>query len=203
VTLRQGGVERRAIFKSFSAEPTGPSTSLELGDRYQREVAAYRLARLLGLRLVPPAVLRRIDGEEGSLQLWVEGALSEEGRRSEDLRPPDPGAYRRQRARMQVFDVLIHNHERGPDNVLVTPDDWRLHLIDHARAFGPRCTRPPSLEDVPVAADPVLTERLRALDRDILQRELGELLADEEIAALLKRRDQLLAEGSAPSSEAP
>lgn len=39
------------------------------------EVAAYRLNRLLGLRLVPPTVFRRVDGIPGSLQFYIDGVV--------------------------------------------------------------------------------------------------------------------------------
>jgi hypothetical protein len=191
VTLRDDGETHRAIFKTVSGDPgtaaDGPAA------HYEHEVAAYRVARLLGLELVPPTVLREIDGQRGSLQLWVEGALSEEGRLAEDLEAPDPEAYEFQGARMHVFDALIHNHERNPSNILITTDDWRLHLIDHARSFGSRCSRPPDLREVPIAVDDELARRLSALDRETLSRELGDLLSDAEIDALLARRDALLA----------
>jgi hypothetical protein len=43
---------------------------------YQAEVVAYELDKLIGLKMVPPTVERSIGGQEGSLQLWVEGDVS-------------------------------------------------------------------------------------------------------------------------------
>jgi 3',5'-cyclic AMP phosphodiesterase CpdA len=197
ITLRANGETHRAIFKTASAPADGDSDGPPL--HYRHEVAAYRVARLLGLDLVPPTVLREIDGEQGSLQLWVEGAISEEGRLAEDLEPPDEAPYRFQGARMHAFDALIHNHERDASNILITTDDWRLHLIDHARSFGTDCSRPPNLEEIPLAVDDALAQRLAELDRKTLSRELDGLLTDDEIDALLARRDALLAAQSSSS----
>jgi hypothetical protein len=100
---------------------------------------------------------------------------------------------------MHAFDALIHNHERDASNILITTDDWRLHLIDHARSFGTDCSRPPNLEEIPLAVDDALAQRLAELDRKTLSRELDGLLTDDEIDALLARRDALLAAQSSSS----
>lgn len=36
------------------------------------ESAAYELSRLLGLGRVPPVVERSIDGQKGTLQIWMQ-----------------------------------------------------------------------------------------------------------------------------------
>lgn len=42
------------------------------GEYGYAEVAAYKASRAIGLRLVPPTVLRTIDGQTGSLQFYIE-----------------------------------------------------------------------------------------------------------------------------------
>ncbi len=46
-------------------------------DNYIYEPAAYQLSLLLGLDNVPPATLRKIDNKNGSVQIWVENAMTE------------------------------------------------------------------------------------------------------------------------------
>lgn len=193
LTLKLDGIQRRAIFKTH-AETEPVRDPYGVADRYQHEVAAYRLARLLGLDLVPPTVLRTIDGVEGSLQLWIEDAISEQARRLEELEPADPAAFLVQLERARVFDALIHNHQRSPDNMLVTTDDWRVYLIDHARSFGPRCSRP-DRESVELSRDPSLAERIARLHPKKLESALGDVLTREEIHALAARGKELLANG--------
>ena len=73
--LRRNGNERRGIYKTV--EELDPSAA-QGTDRYQHEVAAYRVDRMIGLGLVPVTVLRDIGGENGSLQFWVEEAVADD-----------------------------------------------------------------------------------------------------------------------------
>ena len=59
----EGGL--RGIFKSGV---------VSYANNYRREIAAYRLDRILGLDVVPPTIVREIEGQTGSLQLFVENA---------------------------------------------------------------------------------------------------------------------------------
>lgn len=59
-------------------------------DSWKSEVAAYELDKLLGLGLVPPTVEREVEGRRGSLQIWVEGAMTEKKRRERGLEPRGP-----------------------------------------------------------------------------------------------------------------
>src|SRR5512137_641720 len=67
LTLRQGGVVRRAVWK----DATGVRGGYLEGWRY--EVAAYVVDKLIGLGLVPPTVTRAWEGRTGSCQLWIDG----------------------------------------------------------------------------------------------------------------------------------
>jgi hypothetical protein len=184
----------RAIFKTVDTAANPESASGNGGDRYQNEVAAYRIDRLLGLGMVPPTVLRRINGTPGSVQMWVENAVSEQYRHLEDLSPPDMTAYQQQLNRMQLLDLLILNVDRDDTNVLVTTNNWKLHLIDHSRAFGLN-HEPLPLVGTSLDIDDELAARLQALDARTLRHTLGTLLSRAQIEALLERRDQLLAAG--------
>ena len=54
------------------------------------ESAAYELSQLLGIGRVPPVVERSIAGQEGTLQIWMEGVRPEvELVQGNLLRPPD------------------------------------------------------------------------------------------------------------------
>ena len=57
-------------------------------------------------------------------------------RRTGDLNPPEPGILNDQWAVMRMFDALINNTDRNLGNQLYTRPDWKLHLIDHTRAFS-------------------------------------------------------------------
>jgi hypothetical protein len=68
--------------------------------------------------------------------------------------------------------------------------DWRLWLIDHTRAFRKNTSlKQPSRV---TRCDRQVFDRLKALDRDTLKRELGKYLDDGQIKALLSRRDLIV-----------
>jgi hypothetical protein len=195
VTLRADGRTRRAVFKSVDETPPSARNlmqRIQQSDRYQYELAAYRLDRLLGLGMVPPTAIREIDGKEGVLQLWVEGGVNELERVQRNLRPSDRDAFDLQVERMHLFDVLIHNTDRNQGNLLYTPVDERVHLIDHTRAFRVNNGRPASAREAVFRPDPALEAALEALDRDGLREALGDLIEPVQIKALLKRRDGVL-----------
>ena len=68
VTLKQSDTVFQAIYK-----PLRRGRHKGYWESYQAEVAAYELDKMLGLDMVPPTVVRRIKGDLGSMQLWVEG----------------------------------------------------------------------------------------------------------------------------------
>lgn len=194
VSLIEGEIELRAIFRSahrFSA------------DSGHYEVAAYEIDKLLGLDMVPPAVARIITdehvlespdgrwvldhgqgptGEQGSLQLWVEGVMPIQG-----LEARVGADWAHQQSRIAIFDNLIGNRDRNLGNILIAPG-WGVVLIDHTRSFASET----EVERPPEQFDRRLVEKLRELDREALQDRLGGLLSSEQIGSILARRDALL-----------
>jgi hypothetical protein len=176
VTLRKDGVELHAVFHA---------------DRDPRELAAYRLDRLLGLDLVPVTVERTIGARQGTLQFSIDGSTSLRQVLDQKLSPSGWCPVNPQFNLMNVFDVLVHNTGRTPENALFTRD-WMLVLVDHGRAFGTELGDPTLLVRNPVELPASLAKRLAALDRPALDAALGRYLNRRQIDALLKRRDALL-----------
>ncbi len=189
VALADNGRRSRAIFKTIDIKRSaGSDESIQpRPESYSYEVAAYRIDRLLGLGMVPPTVLRTIDDAEGSLQVYVEGAINEVNRAQEDLQPPDEDAFERQLARVRVFDWLILNPDRPDDNLLFTTTDWRVHLIDQGQAFvEPVHGRRVARSHVP-GMDDELKARIDSVDDDDLIAAVEGLLEQTELDALLAR----------------
>jgi hypothetical protein len=200
VTLRKDGVEMRAVFKTLSVDD-GAGTGvnpIDVSDRFEYEPAAYKLDRLIGLNMVPVAVERKIGRRNGALQLWVEKATNVRRMLEAKQSPAGWCPSLPQYNLMNVFDILTYNVDRTQENALWT-QDWMLVLIDHTRAFRTYVRDTPKLLSRGTPYVPqALADRLAALDRETLQRELGPYLKKKQIDSILARRDRLLKEFRTP-----
>lgn len=193
-TLDNGQFEFHACFKSVDERRSGV-TRLETGlevdfkDSWKYEVAAYELDKLLGLGMVPVTVERYFDGKEGSVQLWVENAMTEKERKAKQMEPPDPADWNRQIAKVRVFDNLIYNIDRNLGNVMIT-SDWKIYMIDHSRSFKnlDELKSPKDLKLFSLS----LIDALGKLDEPNLTAHCGQYLSSTEIKTLIKRRDLIL-----------
>ena len=156
------------------------------------ELAAYKLDRLLGLGMVPATVRREIGGQQGILQYVSADAITERHRATSGRGRDASCSLDKQIAVMYVFDALINNEGRSPSSMLYSPDDWLLVLVDHGRAFGVNPGHPEYLEDMELEVGDQWRAALGKLDDDVLRSELGDVLNEDQLAALARRRDDLL-----------
>ena len=196
--LKKGEMEATAVWKS----PTG--TDARLFDKWQCEIAAYRLDKLLGVNMVPPTVERRYRMYSGSLQLWVDLPMSERKMVNEKISVPAEKAdhYEKMRDLQRAFDSLIANSDRSLQNLCYTPE-WRMLLIDHSRAFRDSY---PYLNRLIYGKNGLLTtagfsrlprkfvENLRALNLAMISKAIESYLTGYEIEAILVRQKLLLKE---------
>ena len=180
LTLAKDGVERRAAFVTV--------------DTSADDVAAYRLDRMVGLGMVPVAVSRTIQGREGTLRLWVEEAIDDEERRALGLGRAHQEAIDHQMQDVFAFDALIYNEDRIADSLLLTPADWRIHLIDHTRAFRTKTQRPAAFRQVALSPAPDLARAIAGLDEEAVRTAMDGLLQPEQVKSILKRRKKLVRE---------
>jgi hypothetical protein len=198
LTLRRGDVVRHALWK----DPSGVRGGFWEG--WQYEISAYRLDKLLGLGMVPPTVERRFNGDRGSCQYWVDNCLSllERDEKRIKMPPAKVAAWNRATYLQRLFDNLIANEDRHKNQILITPD-WRMILIDHSRSFrtSSRFVKsllysakspggPMLMSELPRAT----VEKVKALDFAAIRAAVADYLSDEEIRAVLVRRDLVLAE---------
>lgn len=193
IRLRRGEIEAHAVFRTVNVRKMRHEnrgrTLVNFHDGFIYECAAYHLSRLLGLDNVPPCVKRTLDGREGSVQLWVESAMTEKDRRDQELEAPSPARWARQNQTMRAFDGLIYNFDRNQGNILVDTD-WKIWFIDHTRSFRIE-EEVPALERI-IWCDRALWEGLHRLNRDLLKEHLGDFLSKKQIKAILVRRGLLV-----------
>jgi len=181
---RRGFFEPGGLAGSIVFKPLQPSRKSGFWESYKAEIAAYELDKILSLGMVPPTVERKIDGEYGSAQLWVEHCTLLKER---DVKTaPDIGAWNRQVYRQRVWDNLVANIDRNQGNLLVD-QAWNLILIDHSRAFTSTMQMPFPMRKI----DRELYTKLKALDEATIKERLGKLLMDGP-KPLLKRRDKIV-----------
>jgi hypothetical protein len=193
VTLRKDGVELRAVLKQLSTTSGGQNQSqaIEGSDRFEYELAAYKLDRLLGLDMVPVTVERTVKGRRGVVQFWIDDSISVRKVLEQKQEPSGWCDVGPQYNLMNIFDALIHNSDRNQGNALFT-SDWTLVLIDHTRAFRLGLNNPTLLYRGEIRMPPALAARLSTLTRERLLESLGPYLRARQVDALLKRRDKLL-----------
>jgi len=199
LTLKQGDVTKRALWKDITGRPKGYI------DSWMYEVAGYELDKLLGLNMVPPTAERRFKENRGSIQLWVDDTKSLKKLNEEKIKPPSYKVfyYNRSLFLQRAFDNLIGNEDRHQDNYLIVMKDWRMILIDHSRSFRSsgkfikqltytekHPEGPMLMKELPKA----FFEKIKGLTVEQIKEAVGEYLSDDEIKAVLIRKDLIVKE---------
>jgi hypothetical protein len=179
------------VFNRGTTQFLDGTIQVDFRDSWKFEVAAYELDKLLGLGLVPPTVERTIDKTPGSLQMWVEGAVTTAGLQERKLEDPDPEHWNRQVYNARLLRQLTYDTDSTNINNELIDSDFRIHAIDFTRAF--RTSTSLRSEDDLVRFSRSALDGLARLDRATLQDKLGRWLNAGQIYGLLKRRDRILA----------
>jgi hypothetical protein len=169
---------------------TAFGTELNFRDTYKFNIAAYRLDRLINLKMVPVSVERKVKGSTASVTWWVDDVqMMERERYQKKIQAPSPADWMDQMHNVRVFYELVYNADINLGNQLIT-DDWRLWMVDFTRAFrmSPKLRSPDNLGRI----DQRVYNGLRSLTREKVERELGSFLRRLEIDGLLARKDRIL-----------
>ena len=206
--LEKDGVRMHAVFRNldeFKGVWQGPSgVKPNFHDSCYYELAAYRLSRLLAIDRVPPVVERAFVREDfvkakdfgrlgkvskGTVQAWVEGAMTEIERRKHRTRPPNMMKWLDECQTMFLWNSLTFNDDPNLGNLLIGPD-WKIWLIDSTRSFRPykELRSPEAIK----RCDPRIWEKLRNLDPEILRRELSDILSKPVLDCLIARQQALV-----------
>jgi hypothetical protein len=177
--------ESRPVFQA------GAQTELNFKDSYRYNIAAFRVARLVGLANVPMSVERRIEGKTAAITWWVDDVKMDEKERLKQKASGGPHAERvsKQVHIMRIFDELIQNRDRNQGNILWT-SDFGMWMIDHTRAFrlDRRLMKPDQLTRI----DRSMLEGLRGLTKDAVMTATAGVLNEGEVVQLMARRDALV-----------
>jgi hypothetical protein len=196
LTLTDGTVTHDAHFQSVNErqgyKQLDRGGEMNFVDSYLYNIAAYELAKLIGIDdMLPVTVQRKCQGKTGALAWWLSTLMSEGQRREKKINPPNLEAYNNSMYKVIVFDELIYDTDRwNPGNIQIGKN-WELYMLDFTRAFRlykdlksakdlVRCSRP-------------LLEKLRGLDGEAVSASLGKYLNKPEIEGLMKRRDKIVA----------
>jgi len=193
-TLTDGKLTHDAQIQSHdeyrSQFQTLQGTELNFKDTYKFNIAAYRLDKIMDLRMIPVSVERNVQGKPAAMTWWIDDVLMEETERlKKKVEPPDQDRWNRQMYTVRVFDQLVFNTDRNLGNLMITKD-WQIWMVDHTRAFRllPTLRTPGNL----VKADRKLLDALRKLTLEPLLAELQPYLTKQEVEALLARRDLIV-----------
>lgn len=195
IELRKNGKMIKGIFKYKDTAPRNQrgvwKSENNYEDRYQYEMAAYRLDRILGIGLVPVTVERKIRQKSGIIQLWVDGLISELKMKDNNIPFKGDCSEKDQDNLINTFDYLISNRDRNQSNVLYSKDDLQIWFIDHSRSFGARAKRPDMLKKTKIKLTNQFRQELEKLNNEQLQ-VLRPWLHKRQIKGLLLRRDKLI-----------
>lgn len=190
--VRGGGREGVVVYKPQRGET--PLWDFPRGSLCLRERAAWAVDRALGWGLVPPTVLRDGPAGFGAVQLFVPADPETDVR---DLLEERPDELRR----IAVFDLVANNADRKAGHCLADVDG-RVWSVDHGICFHAE----PKLRTVLWAFEgeripEALVADLERLceEAGVLREALRDLLAPDEIDALLRRVDALLRSPRFPS----
>jgi len=196
LTMSDGKITHDASFqsvdlaKNIETFPDG-RTEINFRDSYRYNIAAYELAKLLGLGdMMPVTVERHWNSRTGSLSWWLPVKMDEEKRLKNKITPPDVDAWNKQMYKMRVFSQLVYDTDRNLGNVLIS-EDWHLWMIDFTRAFR-RYTELENPKNL-VKCHRQLLERLRKLDAVEVAAKTDKWLIEGEVKGIMARRDKIVA----------
>jgi len=196
LTLSNGTITHDASFQTIDEHKTemkfaNGKVELNFVDSYKYNIAAYRLAELLGLDdMLPVYVERKWEGKTGSLSWWLPAKMDEAERAQKKLEPPDPDKWNSQMYRIRVFDELVYDTDPNLTNVQIG-EDWTVWRVDFSRAF--RTNKDLRVPKNLVKCDRQLFEKLKALKAEEVAEKTKNYLNKDEVKSVMARRDKIVA----------
>ena len=194
VQLRDDG---SGVFKPKNGEREDPRLHIQAGTYFKRERAAYLVSQFLGFDLVPPTVIREIDGEIGSMQQFISDFKT--GREVSPYKLVDD-VLRKSFLKLWIFDYIIYNSDRNGGGFLVNDSGGeKMYAIDNAMSF---CNDNPrhyeefeeywNLPIPPEVAEGIEKFLSWKEGREICEDLLRELLGPDEVEACMRRIEKVV-----------
>jgi len=196
LTLSNGTITHDASFQTIDEHKTemkfaNGKVELNFVDSYKYNIAAYRLAELLGLDdMLPVYVERKWQGKTGSLSWYLPAKMDDVERVEKKIEPPDPDKWNSQMYRIRVFDELVYDTDPNLTNVQIG-EDWTVWRVDFSRAF--RTNKDLRVPKNLVKCDRQLFEKLKALKAEELAEKTKNYLNKDEVKGVMARRDKIVA----------
>ncbi len=197
LTLTDGTITHDAAFqkineyKSVQEFPDG-HREMNFRDSYKYDIAAYELAKLLGLGdMMPVTVERKWRGDTGAFSWWLPVKMDEATRLKKNITPPDVDAWNKQMYKKRIFAELAYDTDPNLTNVLIGPD-WQMWFIDFTRAFRTFKELRDARNVTESKCERHLLENLRKLDRNELALKTKGYLSKDEVDAVMARRDKIV-----------
>ncbi len=197
LTLTDGTVTHDASFQSVNERASQANfgargVEFNFADSHHFNLAAFQIAGMLGLDgMMPVTAHRSWNGKDGTVTWWLDDVFDERTRLKEKRQAPNPVTWSQQLNKMRVFAALVGDTDRNAGNILIGTADWKVWMIDFTRAFrlADSLKAPETLTQI----DRTLLARLRALDATAVRAATVHCLSTFEAAAVMKRRDALVA----------
>jgi hypothetical protein len=189
LTSDDGRIVHDASIQTIHESKTAFTTLRDFKDWWEFNVAAYELAKLLDLNMIPPYVERNVGGKSASLSWWINDAMMEVDRIHKKLDSPDLDTWNKEMYTLRVFNQLIYNTDDNLTNVLISPD-WHLWMIDFTRAF--RAHKDIAQVKNLVQCDRRLLAKMKELNKEVLKEKMRRYVTGMEIDGLLARRDKIV-----------
>lgn len=190
----ENGREILAIYKPESGET--PLWDFPDGTLYKREVASYRLTKLLGWDVIPPTVIHDGPLGPGSLQLYRQPIEPDPETPVEDVW----GQRTLPIEQIVLFDHIANNADRKIAHCLID-HTGKIWGIDHGLTFNVDFKLRTVLWQfvgMPVTEQLIADMRRVREDEATLRAELEPLLNESELITLMRRMGAFVAEPTFP-----
>ncbi len=197
LTLTDGTITHDAAFQKvneYKAVQEFPDGHREMNfrDSYKYDIAAYELAKMLGLGdMMPVTVERKWRGDTGAISWWLPVKMDEATRLKKNITPPDVDGWNKQMYKKRIFAELAYDTDPNLTNVLIGAD-WQMWFIDFTRAFRTFKELRDARNVNESKCERHLLENLRKLDRNELALKTKGYLSKDEVDAVMARRDKIV-----------